>query len=187
MAAGTALCGAGDLSCDLLALQLCGHRPLADAELPALARVHCCSTPCRCSTPTPCSSCSRSSRPSARTALVAADALLLLRRRQRPAGRGGQPRRCGLFPLYAETFHGRRDLLRRQRQFAATRRQIHGREHPPAARRDRPDRSAGAGRRPQGAPRTALPSSALLLWRRYGSARRRRPALRSGNAGGSRA
>lgn len=41
------------------------------------------------------------------------------------------------------------------------------------------------GRR--GAPRTALPSSALLLWRRYGSARRRRPALRSGNAGGSRA
>ena len=188
MAAGTALCGAGDLSCDLLALQLCGHRPPRGRRTTG-TRKGCTVVRHRVGAlrQRPAHRALAHPAPSARTALVAADALLLLRRRQRPAGRGGQPRRCGLFPLYAETFHGRRDLLRRQRQFAATRRQIHGREHPPAARRDRPDRSAGAGRRPQGAPRTALPSSALLLWRRYGSARRRRPALRSGNAGGGHA
>ena len=63
MAAGAALCGAGDLSCDLLALQLCGHRPPRGRRTAGTRKgVHCCSTPCRCSTPTPCSSCSRSSR-----------------------------------------------------------------------------------------------------------------------------
>ena len=148
MAAGAALCGAGDLSCDLLALQLCGHRPPRGRRT-AGTRKGCTAVRHRVGAlrQRPAHRALAHPAPSARTALVAADALLLLRRRQRPAGRGGQPRRCGLFPLYAETLHGRRDLLRRQRQFAATRRQIHGREHPPAARRDRPDRSAGAGRR----------------------------------------
>ncbi len=118
----------------------------------------------------------------ARTALVPGRAVLVLRRGQRRAGRGDEPRRHGLFPLHAEAFHSRRNLLRRQRQLVAAGREIHGRELVSGASVDRPDRPAGVGLPPQGAGREHFQPRMGLLHRQHGDLRGGRGAERRRDA-----
>lgn len=81
--------------------------------------------------------------------LVSAYSLLVLCGDQFAADRGRKPGRLRLFPLHAEAFHRRRNLLRRQLQFGAARAEIRRRKLVPAPRRRSPHLAARLGLRTQ--------------------------------------
>ena len=81
--------------------------------------------------------------------LVSAYSLLVLCGDQFAADRGRKPGRLRLFPLHAEAFHLRRNLLHRQLQFGTARAEIRRRKLVPAPRRRSPHLAARLGLRTQ--------------------------------------
>ena len=115
--------------------------------------------------------------------LVSAYSLLVLCGDQFAADRGRKPGRLRLFPLHAEAFHLRRNLLHRQLQFGTARAEIRRRKLVPAPRRRSPHLAARLGLRTQDHTPIAPARGLGLLLGQYGTAGDRHSARHRRHAG----